>query len=291
MQFLKSNELNKKKWDELSQNSTYYSKSYFLDVVAKNWGAYVDSDYSKGFALVYNKFLGVKIIYPVFLGRGIEFLNLSENEINEIIPKIKSEFKIGDLNSELELKPFEHLTKKKYQVYTENITYNNQSKRMLKKVKSLAYKIENVPFGEVLPIVYTELKEKVKELTPENFSRLKSTIQNFSKENKLISIGILDEQNKLEGGLFFYNDQNRITYITGASKSKARKVGGMYLAMDHIVQQALKEQKTMDFGGSNMDSIRRFYCSLGGEDRFYFSYNWDNSPFWFKILRKIKKKF
>lgn len=291
MRFLKSNELNKKKWDELSHNSTYYSKSYFLDAVAKNWGAYVDSDYSKGFALVYNEFLGVKIIYPVFLGRGIEFLNLSQTEINDAIIQVKQEFKIGDLNSEFELKSLRNPSKKKYQIYSQKHNYNTQSKRMLKKVQGLGFKIKDAPFEQILPIIYTELKEKVKELTPENFIRLKNTIENFSNENKLLSIGIFDEQNKLEGGLFFYNDNERITYITGASKFEARKIGGMYLAMDYVIQLALKEEKTVDFGGSNMESVRRFYCSLGGEDHIYFSYNWDNSPFWFKILRKIKKKF
>lgn len=291
MRFLKSNELNKKKWDELSQKSTYYSKSYFLDAVAKNWGAYVDENYSKGFALVYNEFLGIKIIYPVFLGRGIEFINLSEVEINESLIQVKKEFKTTELNSEIELEGFGNTIKRKYQIYSKNHPYNTQCKRMLKKVKQLNFSIQNVSHELLFPIIYDELKEKVKELSPENYTRLKNTIVNFFQAGKLISFGIFDEQNLLEGGLFFFEGEQKITYITGACKTLSRKNGGMYLAMDYAIQFALKKEKTIDFGGSNMESIRRFYLSLGGEDQFYFSYSWDKAPFWFKILRKIKKKF
>ncbi|MFN5418557.1 MAG: hypothetical protein ACK5B9_15975 [Flavobacteriia bacterium] len=290
MRFIQSNELNKKKWDELIQNSNYFSYSYFLDAVAKNWGAYVDENYTKGLAVCFNQTMGIKILYPPFLGRCAEMINLSEKEKVEILNQIQKDFKIGDLNLESEIKSGLVCVKKVFQTYNPSLKQNTLSKRMLKKATESNFTIKEADFSKVLKIIYAELSQKVKELTSDNQDRLSNFIKELDFQNKLISLGIFNVNTELDGGLLFFEGKDKITYITGACNADSRNLGGMYMAMNYLIEYATKNNKKVDFGGSNIESIRRFYISIGGEDQEYFSYHWNKAPLWFNFLRSIKKR-
>lgn len=291
MRFIQSNELNKKKWDELIQNSNYYSYSYFLDAVAKNWGAFVDENYTKGLAICFNQSMGIKILYPAFLGRTLEPINLSDEEIDKIFLELKREFKIGVINLEQQINTKIVCSKKVFQLFNPDLKQNTLSKRMLKKAVEHNLTINEPNCDELLSLVINELKSKVKELDTENQKRLIDFIQKLHENKKLISVGIMNAKNEVDGGLFFFDGKDKITYITGACKNDSRNNGGMYLAMANLIEFAKKNNKKVDFGGSNIESIRRFYLSIGGEDHEYFTYEWNDAPFWFNFLRQIKKRF
>ena len=291
MRFLSSHELNKNKWDALvgSAGGRHFSASFFLDATAKNWGVYTDENYSKGFALCYNEVLGIKLLYPPIFGRTVDFFNLDETELKQIPALLKKQFAVGYIQSET-LLSFENKSEKTYQVYSPENKMSTLATRMLKKATGQGFSVRPAEFKHVLPLIKQELSGKIKELNPENLGRLEALLRALEAKNHLLCLGILDSQSRLCGGLFFARSEHRITYVLGTAQKDCRDNGGMYLCMQEAITQAASAGKMMDFGGSNIASIRRFYLALGGSDQRYFAWSWDKSPRWFRLLRNLKKK-
>lgn len=291
MRFLSSHELNKNKWDTLvaQAGGMHFSASFFLDAMAKNWGVFVDENYTKGFAVCFNRVMGIRVLYPPLFGRTVEFFNLNPADFKTLPELLIPFFQTGFLQSGAEL-GLENKTLKNYQVYDPSKTPNTLAKRMLKKATERGYHIETCAFGPVLPFIRQELSAKVKELNPENLKRLETLLFSLEEQGRLLSYGIFNSENELCGGMFFALNDGKMGYILGAAGKSCRDEGGMYLCMEEAIRESLERSFQLDFGGSNIESIRRFYLALGGVDQTYFSYSWDKSPLWFRLLRNLKKK-
>jgi len=70
IQYLNSDMIDRKRWDEtisLSFNGIVYGYSWFLDLMADNWGALMDENYTYLFPFAWRKKWGVKYVYqPIF---------------------------------------------------------------------------------------------------------------------------------------------------------------------------------------------------------------------------------
>jgi hypothetical protein len=291
MKLIKSINLDKKKWNELvlMHNGSYFSFTNFLDAVAKNYAVISDENYTKGFVIVYNEFSKIKIIYPPIFGRITEFFNMSNSEIQDELKKIKTEFKIGLIQSKLIL-DIENKTCKKYQQLDNEIKLSSQAKRMIKKAEKNGITIKNCDSKEFIPILKSSLYGKIKSMSSADWEKLNLLCNKLSFDDKIISLGIYNIKGNLCGGVIFSLTNDKIHYILGGALEKERLNGGIYFAMQEAVKIGLASSKKIDFGGSNIDSIRQFYLNFGGSDVEYYTYSWDNSPVYFKIMRKIYKK-
>lgn len=289
MKFIKQSELNKKKWDSLvlENNGKCYHYSYYLEENSKFWGIYVDENYSKGVVISYNQVFGLKILYPAIFGKYTLFYNCNSQEINEISSRLQKEFKIGTLFSPSEINSLKR-EERKTQIFEGLTSFNTQAKRMIKKGKENQITIQETDFTQILPIVNEEIFTKIKSIPGESYYVLEKLLSSLNEQNILISKGIYKD-NQLQGGLFFCETNDEIFYIIGACQEEARNLGGMYLTFDEIIAHSFKTKKNIDFGGSNIENIRRFYLALGGIDQHYFEYKWNNAPIWFKLIRNFSK--
>lgn len=289
MKIVESFELDQKKWDELVDHyqGLCYSKSWYLNATAKNWCVLVDEQFTKGIALAYNKALGKNILYPPIFGRTSTFFGMEPEEYSLAFRVIQQHFPVGTLQVQEEL-AHHPLRSRTFQHVTQRKPLNQLAKRMLNKALKGGLELQATDYKLILPFVKQELGSKIKELDGANFQRLEDLLAKAQQLGFLISTGIYQEK-QLAGGLFFIRDGKRIFYVQGAATEEAKKNGGMYLAMDEEIKQAIASGLSLDFGGSDLEGVRRFFIALGGEDVFYKAYDWDRSPFWFRTIRKINK--
>lgn len=291
MKLIKSIDIDKKKWDKLVRinKGSYFSFTSYFDSVAKNYAILCDENYTKGFAIVYNKKSNIKVIYPPVFGRTIEFFNMKNSEIQTELNKLKNDFKIALIQTELVLN-LENKTPIKYQQIENEIQLNSQAKRMIKKAEKFGINIKTCESKELIHLLKTVLSGKIKTMNISDWKRLYLLCKKLTFDEKIISFGIYNKENRLSGGLIFSVTNEKIYYILGGALETERINGGIYLAMSQAINFALSNSKKIDFGGSKIDSIRQFYLNFGGKDVEYFSYSWDYSPVHLKILRKIYKK-
>ena len=76
---------------------------------------------------------------------------------------------------------------------------------------------------------------------------------------------------------------DRGLYVHGVTSEKGRGVGASQKAIDNFIQANCRDSFVLDFGGSNVEGVARFYRQFGGEDVHYHEYRQDSLPW---VLKK-----
>ena len=97
----------------------------------------------------------------------------------------------------------------------------------------------------------------------------------------------MNKHEEVIAGAFLMESHERMVYLKGFSKEEGKKNGAMHFLFDQLIQQQAGSHKTLDFGGSSVDSVARFYKSFGALDCVYLHLRKNRLP---KLLRWIKRK-
>ena len=102
-------------------------------------------------------------------------------------------------------------------------------------------------------------------------------------------MGVYDESKSLIGGALFIEQNNSLLYLKGACIQKAQNDGAMYALIDAGIKYAAGHKKAFDYGGSRIPGVRQFFMNIGGYDKKYFQYQWNNSSIPVKTAYYVKK--
>lgn len=290
MKIIERSNINVEKWNSLVENtpdSSFFSSSWYMDAVAENWCILVDDSYSKGIALPYSKRAGVELLYSPIFGRYSEvFGELSKDDLE----LIKSRFKIIEFACRQEI--LNNGEKKIHQVISdyENRKIGSQAKRSLNKAEKNGFKIQvSEDYTAVIEKVKGELNHKFAGITEKSLEALEQLFMNAQKAKTIKVFNVIGDE--ALGGIVCFVSKDQLLYVKGAVDEETKSNGGMYLALNSAIEYAEENKLTFDFGGSNIEGVKRFNYNLGGVDETYFMHILDNGPAWFKLARNVKSKF
>ena len=292
MKIIQREHIDTKKWDALvssSSDNAVFSMSTYLDAVAENWCVLTDDNYSKGIALPFTVRLGIKVVYTPIFVRYLEWFCKEIVKLESIKTIIQNEFQQGQLSSTLsfENKKSEDFIFQIIEIQDEQVI-NSQAKRMLSKFEKAGFTIQlEADEAEILKIINAELPQKVKSLNDKSLTSLEALVKSLKKHH-LLKVVAVKKEDTLVGGLFLVEFNHSLLYLKGAFTPDSKKEGAMYGVMQYAIEFAKSQNKRFDFGGSRVEGVRRFNVNLGGKDVTYHSFEWDNSPLWFKILKRAK---
>jgi hypothetical protein len=293
LRFIQREHIDCEKWDALVKSDasvSVFSLSAYLDAVAENWCVFTDEEYTKGIALPFTFRLGVKTCYTAVFLRYVEWIGEQTVQFDKLISLLQAEFPGGQLCIKQDVLgyPSEEFVFQNIPVLTER-TINSQAKRMLSKAEKKQFQLEEVDsIQEIQAIISEELPQKIASINDTSLSALEKLTSHLKKENRLRIVAIKD-QSITVGGLYLVEFNDTVLYLKGAFTKEAKDAGAMYFAMNEAIKQAQAAGKNFDFGGSRVEGVRRFNVNLGGNDQVYFSYEWNNAPFWFKLLKKARQ--
>jgi hypothetical protein len=293
LRFIQREHIDCAKWDALVKSDStvsVFSLSTYLDAVAENWCVFTDEQYTKGIALPFTKRLGVKTCYTAVFLRYVEWIGEQTIQFDKLISILQAEFPAGQLcikqdalGYSREEFVFQHLP------FSIERTINSQAKRMLSKAEKKQYQLVEVDSTQdIQDIITEELPKKIASINDTSLSTLEKLTRQLKNENRLRIIAIRDQTITI-GGLYLVDFNDTILYLKGAFTKDAKNAGAMYFAMNEAIKQAQAAGKKFDFGGSKVEGVRRFNVNLGGHDQVYFSYEWNNAPFWFKLMKKARQ--
>ena len=288
MILISQKDIDKVRWDSLVSlhKADVFSYSWYLDACAEDWCVLVDDYYQNGIALPLVSTLGILSISPPIFVRNLDFIGIDKNFRTEAIEYLQKQFRIGHLQTTQIIEGNDSRTRL-FQTISKEINIGSQAKRMFQKATKNGIEIrETKDWKAILEIVKIELSQKISEFTPANLNKLGNLVGALQETNRLYCLGIYRE-NKLEGGMIFMDTFEKTIYLKGAATAHVRNNGGMYLCMYRAIEKAIDELKTFDFGGSEVDGVRRFNQNLGGIDQHYYFYTWNNAPTWFKTIKSI----
>ena len=280
---LHNDQLDKVKWDETIQNSSFpciYALSWYLDQVAPNWEALVLGDYQYVFPLtVKKKFSAIKYIgSPNFCQQLGLFSRepIAEKMLLQFIAAIPSTYLRKDI-------PLNHSNpiiggaqqRANFVLYASPIAeiranYSSQTKRNLKKaLKNDLKVVSDVDFRDVISLFQNTKGQTIEKV---DYSILERLCTQTSEKGILHTFGVYTNETLISGALFF--EFNKRWYmILLASSTKGKELLASTLMIDVVIEKATSREFTIDFEGSSIASLARFYKGFGGINEGYQLYS------------------
>lgn len=276
----------KKQWDKLVSlhGASVFSESIYLDATAENWAVLYTDDFKSGIACPFVVKGGVKILVTPFFNRYMEWVGdlIPEEEIMEAL---KKEFSVADLQVGIGFS----LNQQMYQKLNPGkLKLNQQAKRSLN--KSTEYTVTRAEdISSMMELVRNELSNRIHGINEQTLPILEDLVTRY--RSRRMGQFNLHKENVWLGGLWILENDSTVLYLKGTTTEEAKKSGGMYKLMLAAIEYAHSKGKVFDFGGSNVESVRRFNLNFGAEDSVYSRLSWNNAPFWWKIVKLIRDKW
>lgn len=293
--FLHNKFINKTRWDECIKNAgngRIYAYSWYLDILNPDWYGLVKDHYKFVMPVMSNKKLGFQyIIQPVYAQQHGVFPSPGTGVMNEFLNRLAqlSKYIHITLNAEntVQTDLFETWPKDNYILHLspsyEDIVagYNKHAKRYARKAGREVTIHPNVTADD-----YIALKKQAsgKHMKAAYFDKLYS-ILHYAETNNMASIyGAFVGEEMCAAAAFLY-DVHRIIYLNGVSSPLGRKHRAMFGVFNHFIKTHAGSKKILDFEGSSVAGVARFFQGFGAEAETYTVIRQNKLP---RIIKWVK---
>lgn len=286
IRYLKNKELDIIKYDQCisdAKNSLVYAYSWYLDIVAENWDVLVLADYEMVMPLTHRRKYGIPYIFiPSWVQQlGIfSKKDIKEETIIEFLKTIPRKFKLVDIlfnyNNQFSNKYLSvrdnyilHLNRPYELLYK---GYNKLRKRSVKKAQKLNLHIEEVDNARSLIDIFK--KNKGTELNREEreYELLNQLILKGREQQKVEILRVVGNNKNLLGGVVFFKNKNRIIYLFSAVSKEGKESNTITFINDYIIRKYNDTNMILDFEGSMVPNIAKFFRSFGAIQENYYLY-------------------
>ena len=269
--------INFKKWDKCiseSKNGLIYAYSWFLNVVSPGWEALISDDFQYVMPLPVKKKYGIKYIVQPVLTQQLGVFSAKEIESSLIdsfinaIPYFSYEMNLNEQNFTSDAEEKLNLTldlqsslKEIEANFSEN-TKRNINKAISNKVK-LDWKLSADHFLDFYfqaSVSYSKPNELITR------DLIRECINNHSA--KLIAA--CNHDSEIISALCLLRSGNRLIYILPVSNDQGKKVSAMFLIVSEIIIKYAGSNQILDFEGSMIEGIARFYRGFGSVEKPYY---------------------
>lgn len=271
----------KKIWDEKMEkiNAPIYAFSFFLDVVSPGWKSLILGDFDYLFPLPEKQKYGISyLVQPLFCQQLGCF---SEKKITPAISTLFLDYLYKHyrfvylqffyqnpvvLNSNFFVKKrITHHLKLDftYQELYKNFSQNH--KRNLKKAEKYKLKIQEISNKKCLDFIWKNQLKNLPEVKTFHQKRLEKLLAILAEKNKLKNLAVLDKNENLLSVASLIFHQNKIVYFLAANNLESKNSGASFLLVNQIIKQNAETNFTLDFEGSMIPALARFYKGFGSE--------------------------
>lgn len=307
IRFVNAKDIDKQRWDaviENAPNGNIFSYSWYLDSLCDTWHGLVRGDYEQVMAMPVQKKMGYEFMFQPFFSREVGVFGKespTDKEVTEFLQAIPKEYRFIQVgfehrptelfeDFEVEEVVFQKLEMNRDydEIYS---TFSTNTKRNIKKAIKAELAIK--PVEDLNDIIDLFKSNKGGELgfSDSDFAHLSKLMHACVDQGRGWAIGAYDKDNALRATAFFMLGQKTLVYLNGASDAFAKKNGASHFLMNHMIEKWCHKAKALDFGGSKVPSVAKFYHTFGSADQTYCFITRDRLPGLVKMVRKLKQQF
>lgn len=275
---------------------TIYPYSWYLDAVAENWSALVVDDYRYVMPVVWKKKAGMKYVYQPFYTQQLGVFSreyVDPELIREMLKVLYRKFRFAGMNFNVknlvgEEKPFTVDDKSNYilsltsDYETHYKSFAANTKRNIK--KSLEYPQELIKHLPVEELVKLKRENDVMKRSGEDYSWLISLFETI-RQRKAGTIYAMHTEHEVTAAAFFAFSKSRAIYLLSASSPDGKERRGMFRIIDSFIRDNAGSGRILDFEGSNIPSVARFFGGFGAKPEIYQGVSFSRLP---ATLTKLK---
>lgn len=300
IRYLDRGEIDAEKWDEVIAHSpaeTLYPYSWYLDVLADDWSALVMDDYRFVMPLVWKKKYGIRYLYqPVFCQQlGVFSREFADPVVvEEFIVNMIRRFRFGVINFNAknmvgDEKRREVYDKANYvlplsESYAKiSKTYSVNARRNLKRSMELERSVEtDIPVDEMM--AFKKENDLVKK-TDAQYRRMQDQFFSLAKMGKGKVFGLRDGDG-LVAAAFMAFSKTRVIYLLSVSNARGKEQRAMFRIVDEVIRSHAGSAISLDFEGSNIPTIARFFAGFGAKPEVYQGVTFNRLPVPFILGKK-----
>jgi hypothetical protein len=274
---LEHSEIDYEKWNKSilhAKNQLVYAETWYLDIVSPDWEALVADDYEYVMPLpVKTKYAIPYLVQPILTQQlGI----FSASEISEIIikeflkkiPYPSYELNFNEENFIPEAEAFPNYILSLRPSYEQlRAKFSKNTRRNIEKAQQAGLQVRDFLSVNDFLNFYYSLEKKF--IFPER-SLLEMLIGKGKERNAVDIFGIFSPHNELIATLCMIHSKKRFTYWIPVSNAVGKKTSAMFLLVDEIIRQNAESEAILDFEGSRIEGIARFYKGFGSEYKPYY---------------------
>jgi len=298
--FLHRKDIDTGRWDELISQSTcetIYPYSWYLDTVAARWSALVVDDYKFIMPVIWKKKYGLKYMYQPFYTQQLGVFSkeyVDPTLIRELLTLLYRKFRFGNLNFNTKnlVSEEEYISvydKSNYILdlksdYEEIYAgYSTNAKRNLKRANDQNEEITlEASCEEVLE--FKRENDLIKRSDSE-YRWLLNLLETMQGKNAGINFAIRDS-GRMIASAFFAFSRTRGIYLVSASNEQGKELRSMFKIVDAFIRKNAGTELFLDFEGSNIPNVARFFAGFGARPEIYQGVNFDRLPVFLNKLRK-----
>ncbi len=287
------------KWDsniDLAHNGLIYAYSWYLDITAnKKWKALVSDDYEFIMPIAVKKKFGFTYVYQAFFTQqsGVFSKNKIVPEIiNSFKTKLENQYKyintnFNFANSFLPKKEFNERANYILNLSGEYITLRKAfSKNHVRNINK-SYKNElsissKLSVNEIIQFKKQNLKINIPE---QNFESLQLILEYCLKTEALIIYGVHFKEKLIALSVFSFSHNRYYNLISASNDTGFDKKASFFLFNEFIKDHA-KQNLILDFEGSMIPGIARFFEGWGADNRPYYNLKLNRLPLFLQFFKK-----
>lgn len=296
--FVTRKQIDEQRWNQLisQSNSLPYALTWYLDAVAENWDALVLADYQVVMPLVWLRKLGIKCLYqPYYCQQLGVFGKANKAELKQLLQTAAQKFPYADINLNPTAAPLQEefkLLKKKnlllslkgnYPTLQKNYNTNHQ-RNIAKAVKAGLMFTEDLDLKDFQKFYLGNVNREKENFKPKHERIFKKLTSELLTRSVAKIFAAVDVAGKPLAAILVIFHQNRAIAIVNSSSSEGKKSGGSHYVFDQFIQKHAGSGLVLDFEGSSIPGIARFYEGFGATEETFYNYRHN-------IAKSISQRF
>ncbi|MCU0404389.1 MAG: hypothetical protein MUE99_07550 [Chitinophagaceae bacterium] len=298
----KHSEIDKAKWDALikaAPNGLAYAQSDFLDAMSPQWDALIAGDYHAVMPLTWRKKMGIRYLcQPAFCQQlGIfSAAPIHPPLVESFLRKATVNFRLVEIflnetnhseNMQQAATNFVLPLNKPYETIREQ--YRNDLIKNLKRTEKFTLHYRASDDTDDAINQYEILYGKKLGYRPGDFDALRKICRNWVKQGKCIVREVILKDKMLTQQMaigLFLKDDRRLYNIASTTLPNGRTLEANHFLFDQLIREFAGQNILLDFEGSDLPGVARFYQKFSPENRPYFFWKSNRLP---AVLRWWKR--
>jgi hypothetical protein len=290
--YLNRGAIDTEKWDQVIKKSpaeTLYPYSWYLDEVASNWSALVADDYRFIMPVVWKKKAGMKYVYQPFYTQQLGVFSKEYVDpliIKKMLSIIYRKFRFAGINFNVknlvgEEEPFTVDDKSNYimelnREYDQHYrSFSSSAKRNIRKSAEYGEVVEKeVPVEELVDL---KRANDVIQRSEEDYQGLLNLLETL-RSRGAGSVYAIRTGREFTAAAFIAFSRTRAIYLVSASSQTGKEHRSMFRIVDAFIMEHAGSGMILDFEGSNIPSVARFFGGFGALPEIYQGVSFNRLP-------------
>ncbi len=300
IRYLKRQEIDTARWDsciDRAPNGLIYGFHYYLDhMTGGRWDALVLDDYAAVMPLTWRRKAGIRYLYqPAFTQQTGIFSHeqLSPDVISAFLTASARHFRFAEIfiNQGNPLPSLRRHTnyilslQSPYPMLAAN--YKSQLVRNLKQAygSSLDYRTDLEP-AAAIDHYRRQYAHKIDSIDQQDYRQLQRLSADLQQRGQVLVRAVAGTQGQLLATALLLRDSKRLYLLLPATLAAGREANASHFLIDQLIKEWAGSQMILDFEGSDLPGIARFYANFGATVQHYFFYRFNRLPWPWRLLKK-----